>query len=87
MMVIKCSFGIHCIPEKMEGSVPKTGDVSVLCSYSQRQHGGKAALEQTQAFRVIYAHHPQKFLLFQFLKSKNYKKYLARSKRLCKVTI
>jgi len=22
-MFVKCSFGIHCIPEKMEGSVPK----------------------------------------------------------------
>lgn len=53
----------------MEGYVLKTGkDVSVLSSYSLKHHGGKAALEQTQGFRVIYAHHPQKFLLFQFLK-------------------
>lgn len=85
MMFIKCSFGIHCIPEKIEGSLPRTGeDVSVLCSCSQRHHGGKAALEQTQGLTVIYARQPQKFLLPQFLKSNNYKKYLARSKRLCR---
>lgn len=39
--------------------MPKTGGVSALCSYSERHRGGKAALEQAQAFRIIYVQHPQ----------------------------
>lgn len=73
-------FQLHC--RKDRRLYAKKYDISsVLCSYSKRHCGGNTAIEQTQPFTTSYTHHLQKFIFFQFLKSKNYEKYLARSKR------